>query len=306
MVTRGVGGAVKHATFDRIGEFFAPGDLLVVNASATIPAALTARDAQGVAHRLHISTRFPDGVCVVESPDRVPTPGEVVSLPDGARATYLHRFRGSRRLWSARFDGAGDLVTYLYRVGAPIRYRHVPGSWPIEAYQNVYSSEAGSAEMPSAGRPFTTSMLERLRLAGVSIGEITLHTGVSSPERDEPPYEEFFRVPSDTAALVRRTRRTGHRVIAVGTSVVRALESAAGVDGDINPSAGWTDLVISPDRGVRFVDGVLTGFHEPRSTHLALLEAVAGRAHVERAYREALAARYLWHEFGDSHLLLAR
>jgi S-adenosylmethionine:tRNA ribosyltransferase-isomerase len=170
-------------------------------------------------------------------------------------------------------------------------------------YQNVYASVPGSAEMPSAGRPFTPEMLDRLTVAGVSLASIVLHTGVASLEHDEPPYEEYFEVPHEAAALQRAKKGRG-RVIAVGTTVVRALESA--VDGAGRPiaSRGWTDLVITPQRGVQVVEGLLTGFHEPKATHLALLEAIAGRADLERVYRAALDGGYLWHEFGDLHLLL--
>jgi S-adenosylmethionine:tRNA ribosyltransferase-isomerase len=171
-------------------------------------------------------------------------------------------------------------------------------------YQTVYAREPGSAEMPSAGRPFSRAVLDRLGAKGVGFATLTLHTGVSSLEEHEPPYEERFVVPADTAEAVRRTKLAGGRVIAVGTTVVRALESAADEQGRMIASRGWTDLVVTPERGVRVVDGLLTGFHEPKATHLAMLEAIAGRAHLERVYSAALAEGYLWHEFGDVHLLL--
>ncbi|MDE2573313.1 MAG: S-adenosylmethionine:tRNA ribosyltransferase-isomerase, partial [bacterium] len=188
--------------------------------------------------------------------------------------------------------------------GRPITYPYVTREWPIEAYQTVYAREPGSAEMPSAGRPFTPELVERLRAMGC-IATLTLHAGVASLERGEEPPEERFEVPPETATAIARARARGGRVIAVGTTVVRALESAADARGRIYAARGWTDLVVTPNRPVRTVDALLTGFHEPRSTHLAMLEAIAGVEHVARAYREALAERYLWHEFGDAHLLLA-
>ena len=158
--------------------------------------------------------------------------------------------------------------------------------------------------MPSAGRAFTPELLTRLIAAGVMVAPLVLHTGVASLESGEPPYEEYYRVPSTTADLIALTRAAGHRVIAVGTTVVRALESVTDAGGRSHPGEGWTGLVIEPPRRIRAVDGLLTGLHEPRSTHLAMLEALAGREHVEHAYAELLRERYLWHEFGDLHLLL--
>lgn len=158
--------------------------------------------------------------------------------------------------------------------------------------------------MPSAGRPFTRSLLACLRRSGVQLAKLLLHTGVASLEQHEEPYEEWYEVPQRTAERVRATRERGGRVIAVGTTAVRALESSVDASGSVIASRGWTDLVITPGRGVRVVDGVLTGLHEPRATHLAMLEAIAGRDVVARAYAEALHREYLWHEFGDMHLIL--
>jgi S-adenosylmethionine:tRNA ribosyltransferase-isomerase len=158
--------------------------------------------------------------------------------------------------------------------------------------------------MPSAGRAFSDAVLAELREKGVGIAAITLHTGVSSLEDHEPPYEEWFEVSEETAGAIQETRRKDGRVVAVGTTVIRALESASNENGNVRAACGWTDLVITPERGIRAVDGLLTGFHEPRATHLAMLEALAGRRHIELAYEAALAAGYLWHEFGDLHLIL--
>jgi len=296
---------------------------VVVNDSATLPAALTAHAADGRAVALHLSTRVPgDGSArtqegagymgqgervlrwVVEPRQHAGVVGEVLALPGGATATLLAPYRGSRRLWVARLALPEPLVPYLQRWGRPIAYSYVPGAWPLDAYQTVYAAEPGSAEMPSAGRAFTPTVLARLREKGVAVERITLHTGVASLEHDEPPYPEAYRVPARTAAAVQAARAAGGRVIAVGTTVVRALESAADAWGRVTPSSGWTDVVITPERGVRVVDGLLTGFHEPRASHLAMLEAIAGRSHLAKAYAAALAGRYLWHEFGDLHLIL--
>ena len=139
---------------------------------------------------------------------------------------------------------------------------------------------------------------------GVQFAPVTLHTGVASAEAHEPPYPERFAVPEASARLINAARAGDGRVVAVGTTAVRAVESAAGADGVVRAARGWTDLVVTPERGVRVVDGLLTGLHEPEASHLLMLEAVAGRAAIDRGYDEALRGRYLWHEFGDVHLIL--
>ena len=304
LVTTGPHGESRHARFVELAQFLRAGDLVVFNSSATVPSRLPALAPSGQTFWLHVSTRLPNGLSVVEPRAYSPRCGESASLPGEAALTFLECYRESHRLWTARFTNIGGLIEYLYRWGKPIAYKHVTREWPIEAYQTVYANEAGSAEMPSAGRPFTREVLHGLRAAGIDTAFVALHTGVSSPERDEAPYEEQFRVPAETAASVNRTHRNGGSVIAVGTTVVRALESASHKDGSVAAASGWTDLVSTPQRGLHAVDGMITGFHEPRSSHLALLEALAGSSHVDAAYDAAVAARYLWHEFGDSHLLL--
>jgi S-adenosylmethionine:tRNA ribosyltransferase-isomerase len=185
----------------------------------------------------------------------------------------------------------------------PIRYGYVSKPWPLSFYQTVFAGESGSAEMPSAGRAFTHEIVERLKRNGVHIVPITLHTGVSSLEADEPPYPERYRVPELTARTVNSARSRGKRIVAVGTTVVRALETVADTDGDVQSGEGWTDLVITPERGPHAVDAILTGLHEPKASHLAMLEALAGRDHLALAYDAALSNHYLWHEFGDLHLI---
>jgi S-adenosylmethionine:tRNA ribosyltransferase-isomerase len=196
------------------------------------------------------------------------------------------------------------LTTYLSRHGEPIAYDYVPGHWPLSSYQTVFAREPGSAEMPSAARPFTPALVTGLVTGGIAVAPITLHTGVSSLEKGEPPLPERFRVPAETARAVNATPRAGGRVVAVGTTVTRALESVAGPDGGVVAGGGWTDLVLGPERPARVVDGLVTGWHEPGASHLLLLEAVAGRDLVAAAYRTAAQEGYLWHEFGDSALLL--
>jgi S-adenosylmethionine:tRNA ribosyltransferase-isomerase len=308
--------AIENRRFDELPALLGPGDMLVVNTSATLPASLDATGPGGERLRLHLSTTLPvAGLLSVEL--RLPAgaasrqygggaPGWRLRLAGGASAELLTPLAGSSRLWVARIDlrRSGGLVEYLAAHGQPIRYPYVSDAWPIDAYQTIFADEPGSAEMPSAARAFTAEVVARLVTRGVEIAPLTLHTGVSSAEAGEAPYSEWFRVPFDTARRVSSVRRAGGRVIAVGTTVVRALESAADRTGEVHPAEGWTDLVVTPRRGVSTVDGMLTGWHEPRSSHLAMLEAVAGAELIRGSYREALERRYLWHEFGDLHLIL--
>jgi S-adenosylmethionine:tRNA ribosyltransferase-isomerase len=302
---------VTHTVFSDLGAHLRAGDTLVVNTSATIAAAIDAVAPGGRPLRIHFSTELPGGFWLVEA--RRPVDGTTVpyfddltgvdvALAGGACLAMLARFGDSQRLWlaSARFD----VLPHLARYGSPIRYRHAPDAWPLSAYQQIFGAEPGSAEMPSAARPFTPELVVDLARRGITIVPILLHAGVSSLEAHEMPYPERYRVSSATAAHVNAVHAAGSRVIAVGTTVVRALETAVDARGVVHPSSGWTELVVTPDRGVFAVDGLVTGWHEPEATHLLMLEAIGGRPLLERAYAAAHAGGYLWHEFGDSHLIL--
>ncbi|MBW0117076.1 S-adenosylmethionine:tRNA ribosyltransferase-isomerase [Pseudonocardia sp. KRD-169] len=307
------GERIGHRRFRDLPAMLEPGDLLVVNTSDTEPAALPGRRADGRPVLLHVSGPGRGGGLVVElrTPDgrRVTdaVAGEPVALPAGVVATLHAEVPGAApgRLWRATIPVEGGVARYLAAAGRPIRYSYVREQWPLAEYRTVFATpvpgELGSAEMPSAGRPFTPAVLDALRARGVAIAEIVLHTGVSSPEADEVPLPERYRVPETTAAAVNATRG---RVVAVGTTVTRALETAAAPDGTVHPAQGWTDLVLGPDHPARVVDGLVTGWHEPEASHLLLLEAVAGAELVGRAYAASDERPYQWHEFGDSCLLL--
>jgi S-adenosylmethionine:tRNA ribosyltransferase-isomerase len=302
-------GELVHARFPDLPRFLGEGDLVVVNTSATLPASVTGQRANGETVDVHFSTPVPgERDWVVElrqagAPLRVYQP-ETVELPAGARVHLRAPYLAGRRLWIARLELPEPLLDYLTAHGRPIRYRYVPDEQPLAEYQTIFAAEPGSAEMPSAGRPFSHELVTCLAARGVLFAPVTLHTGVSSPESHEPPYPERFQVPAGTARLVDAVRGWGGRVLAVGTTVVRALESAARDDGTLEPAEGWTNLVVTPERGLRVIDGLLTGWHEPGASHLQLLDAVAGRELVARSYEAALDEGYLWHEFGDVHLIL--
>ncbi|HVQ95240.1 MAG TPA: S-adenosylmethionine:tRNA ribosyltransferase-isomerase [Mycobacteriales bacterium] len=302
-----------------------PGDLLVLNTSDTLPAALRGVTSTGAPVEVHLSTVDPDAgwtparalagsasdwVVEIREPDG--RPGGAPSAADRA-GTTIRLAGGGRldvhgpypdptapaRLWTARLATPEPLRAWLTAHGQPIRYGYVSGPWPLAAYRTGYADTPGSAEMPSAGRPLTARTFRRLRARGVRTAGLVLHCGVSSLEAGEPPYREWYAVPQSTMDEVAAVRRDGGRVIAVGTTVVRALESVAG-----SGPAGWTDLVITPDRGVSTVDGLITGWHPPEASHLQLLSAVAGPELLCASYRAALAGGYRWHEFGDLHLIL--
>jgi S-adenosylmethionine:tRNA ribosyltransferase-isomerase len=312
LVSERSSGALTHSTFGALPSFLREGDLVVVNTSAVIPAAVVASSDDGTTVMVHLSTRLDDGRWVLELrriDDQTtrrwdgPVP---LRLDVGADATIsLDRpYLNSERLWVARLDLPQPVFTWLAVHGRPIRYSYVDRAWPIAAYQNVYATDPGSAEMPSAGRPFTPEVITRLVARGIGVTPLVLHTGVASLESTELPYPERLRIPATTANRVNDTHRDGGRVIAVGTTVVRALETAGGDDGVVRSLDGWTDLVITPGRGVHVIDGLLTGWHEPEASHLLMLEAVAGRQLLEASYSASLREGYLWHEFGDMHLIV--
>jgi S-adenosylmethionine:tRNA ribosyltransferase-isomerase len=301
-----------HAKFSDLPRFLHPGDLIVTNDSATLPASLHATGEPGD-FLLNVSTRFGPKLWLTEPrwstgrPGPLPLhAGEQITACD-EKVRVIAEYPGAERLWFVE----GDLARAMARCGEPIRYGYIDKPQPLSAYQSVFAKAPGSAEMPSASRPFTKKTLETLRECGVGIATIRLHTGVSSLEIDTDEVEQHttppepFRVFGDTADAANATRERGGRVIAIGTTVVRALESAwSAAEGRVVPRHGFTRLLVSPARGVHAVDGLLTGFHDPGASHLAMLYAVAGRDLVREGYEQAIKGEYKWHEFGDSHLLL--
>jgi S-adenosylmethionine:tRNA ribosyltransferase-isomerase len=311
---------IGHTIFSRLADHLRPGDVLIVNTSATMPGQLDGiRDGSAVV--VHIANRLPDGTRVLElrSAPNAAAPvldgrvGERIGLAAGATVELIAPYPESgssptghgNRLWRSRITLRKSLSSFLRRYARPISYGYLNDSFPISAYQTIFALHPGSAEMPSAARPFSAELVARLVSSGVIIAPITLHTGLSSQDAGEAPQPEWFEVSETTAQLVNTSRARGGRVIAVGTTATRAIESAAQPDGTVATVSGWTDLVISPERPVRAVDGLITGWHNPEASHLLLVESVAGAELTQRAYNAAVAERYLWHEFGDSGLLIS-
>jgi S-adenosylmethionine:tRNA ribosyltransferase-isomerase len=300
---------LADAVFHQLPDHLQPGDLVVVNRSATLAASLDGVRG-GTPVEVHFASRLDDGTWVVEvrpaglsfGPVTDIEVGERIGLTPDSGLEVLQTLPGQVRLHRVRVSV--PVLPLLERFGRPISYGYVPGRWPLSTYQTVFATEPGSAEMPSAARPFTHRTVTDLARRGVLLAPVVLHTGVSSPEVGEPPNPERFEVPATTAALVNHVRRQGGRVVAVGTTATRALETVASADGVVSAGSGWTDLVLGLDRPARVVDGLITGWHEPGASHVHLLEAVAGLDLVAAAYVHASAEGYLWHEFGDSCLLL--
>jgi S-adenosylmethionine:tRNA ribosyltransferase-isomerase len=313
---------VRHDHFHHLDEYLSEGDVLVINTSRTRNSALAASRADGTALELHLSTHLDEDLWTVEVRSIEDTgktkhfedarEGEVLTLPVMAKAILQSPYvsdctddsKPSETLWLARLNFPRQVDDYLARYGFPIRYNYVKERWPLSFYQTVYATESGSAEMPSAGRPFTSGLLKRLVSKGIRIAPLVLHTGVSNLETHEPPYKEFYRVTSETAHMVNEARASGRRIIAVGTTAIRALETVTNADGQTHAGEGWTCLVVTPQRGLRAANALLTGMHEPEASHLAILESLAGLSHIKIAYAEALRNGYLWHEFGDLHLIM--
>jgi S-adenosylmethionine:tRNA ribosyltransferase-isomerase len=309
---------LDHVRFRDLPAHLRAGDVLVVNTSATVAAEIDAT-ADGDAVVLHVAARLDDGDAVVElrsAPDAAravldASPGAVVGVGDVRlvlRSPWPSDVASSptghgNRLWRASVRG--DLDRQLEWNGRPIAYGYLDRRYPLSSYQTVFGTRPGSAEMASAGRPFTPSLVTSLVTAGVLFAPVTLHTGVSSQEAGEAPGPEWFEVPASSASLINHARSSGGRVIAVGTTATRALESAV-VDGSAVAASGWTSRVVTPADPPRIVDGLITGWHDPQASHLLLVEAVAGRALTQASYDAAVAEGYLWHEFGDSALLLGR
>ena len=315
LVTSGEGMS-EHAHFSEIPNYLQPGDVMVVNTSATQPAAFPVSLPGNRQGRLHLSTRINDGEWLVEIREVVGTgtvrwregiKGMVLPLPSEAFVKLTAQYYGERELlhlWVAEFKTDLEVETYIQQYGQPIKYEGLDKPYPLDYYQTFFSIHPGSSEMPSAGRGFTQAVVDELLSRGVVFAPILLHTGISSLEENEAPYPEYMEVDSVTASVINHARKNSKRVVAVGTTAVRAVESATNDQGDVIPQKGQTQLYIESGHEMKTIDGLLTGFHEPKASHLHMLQSLAGFEHIDRAYKAAIEHKYYWHQFGDLHLIL--
>lgn len=289
--------------FRTIGEVLREGDVLVVNDSATLPAAFHATRRDGTDVLVHASTSIAADLWTVEPRQTTVTAGEVLALESGCLTMLAPLDARRPRLWYALFDVNGSVTQYLQRHGKPIHYSYIERPFEIARYQTIFARVPGSVEMPSASRPFSPRVVADLHERGIGVQFITLHCGVASLESGERPQAEWFSVPASTVDAVNEAKVRGRRVIASGTSVVRALESATRGTTAVAAS-GWTDLIITRDNRPKLVDALLSGFHQPDASHVDLLRGFAADAFLRAAYATAANACLRWHEFGDVHLIL--
>lgn len=309
-------GEIEHTTFNHFPSFLQEGDVLVVNTSATIPAALPVSLPGGRQGRLHISSKLNNGKWLIEIREISGTKtkrwhegeeGMVFQLPSGTSATLKQRFYKNDQwlhLWVVEFNLHQPMQTYLAANARPIQYEKLDRQYPLSYYQAFFSFHPGSSEMPSAGRGFTPGIIERLLKKGVALAPVILHTGVSSLEENETPYPEYMEIDPVSTSIINTAKRQGRRIIAVGTTAIRAIETAVNNEGSLLPYRGSTELFIDESYTMKIIDGLLTGFHEPKASHLNMLQSVGGFDHIDKAYQEAIKAGYYWHQFGDLHLIL--
>lgn len=315
LVTTG-SGQIDHTSFNHFPSFLQKGDVLVVNTSATIPAALPVSLPDGRQGRLHISTKLNDRKWLIEIREITGNKtkrwhqgeeGVVFQLPSAASVTLKQRFYKNEQwlhLWVADFNLHQPMHAYLSVNAKPVQYEKLDQQYPLSYYQTFFSFHPGSSETPSAGRGFTAGLVERLLKKGVILAPVILHTGVSSLEENETPYPEYMEIDPITAALINTAKSQCKKIIAVGTTAIRAIETAVNNSGIVLPYRGNTELFIDESYTMKVIDGLLTGFHEPRASHLNMLQSVGGYEHIDRAYQEAIKAGYYWHQFGDLHLIL--
>jgi len=310
-------GQLEHTRFDQFGEFLRAGDLLVFNSSRTLPASLSGCVEQGPCIEIRLAEHLPDDswLALLRCQRGDPfscglRPKMLVDLGQGLTATIRMRDEHIPRLWQLSFSKSGsELINAFYLVGQPVRYEYVSAPWGLDYYQTVYAREPGSAEMPSAGRAFTWRLLFDLQRRGVETAYIVLHTGLSSYLDEEldaqhPASEEEYFVSERAADKINEAHARGGRVIAVGTTVVRTLESAVDEQKRVQAGHGYTRLHITANHALKAVDGLLTGLHEPEASHLDLLTSFLPAEKIKEAYQEAVRQKYLWHEFGDLNLIL--
>jgi len=315
---------IAHGTVGELPAWLRAGDLLVVNDAATVPASLRGTFSSApIELRLAAPTDDPvvwqavvfgagDWRTRTEHRPAPPplAPGDVLRFGDELTATVRRVSERSARMVTVCFAPDGDRFwRLLYALGRPVQYAHAAGDFALYDVQTVYAGRPWSVEMPSAGAPLRWSLLDSLAGIGVAAARLTHAAGLSATGDDALdallPLPERYEIPPETVDAVNRTRAAGGRVVAVGTSVVRALEGSARTHGALTAGAGETDLRVGEGTARRVVDAVLSGMHEPGTSHFELLTAFVGRGLLQRATAEGEGRGYLVHEFGDSCLVLA-
>ena len=302
-------GAIRHGRFSDIAELIAPEDVLVLNVSRVIPARLHGKRDAGAPAELLLVRELPDGTWLAMGhPGGKLKPGRTVRIGDDSAVQVVEMLGGGLR--RVRFLGPLDAPATLAKYGEvplPPYIRRAPRPEDRERYQTVYAAHDGSIAAPTAGLHFTPDLLGRLRDKGVAVAEVDLHVGPGTfkpVETDDlarhAMHDEAYRVSDSAAGIINQRRAAGGRVWAVGTTVVRTLETLAGEGGHISPGAGETRLFIHPPYPFRAVDRLLTNFHLPRSTLLMLVCAFGGYERVMRAYGEAIEQRYRFYSYGDA------
>ena len=304
-------GALEHRHFYDLPEYLRAGDCLVLNDSRVLPARLIGSRPSGGAVELVLLRDLGDGrwECL-SRPGRKTRPGQELLFGDGElRATVEAVAEGGNRI--VQFHYEGIFLEVLERLGKmplpPYIKEELADS---ERYQTVYSREPGSAAAPTAGLHFTEALLEQIRAKGVKVCFVTLHVGLGTfrPVKEEeiedhPMHAEFCIVPEKTARIINETKAAGGRVVAVGTTSCRTLESFAKQDGTLEPSSGWTDIFIYPGYRFKCIDALVTNFHLPESTLIMLVSALAGRENILNAYAVAVRERYRFFSFGDAMMI---
>ncbi|WP_064092026.1 S-adenosylmethionine:tRNA ribosyltransferase-isomerase [Rossellomorea aquimaris] len=307
MVLKRSTGESEHTEFKQLSDFLNKGDVLVLNNSRTIPASLTGTQGnRKVTIRLSrkVTENSWDALLIGDIYKAL----EPIEFSGGVKAKIIGK--GSEQpLVRLEFNVNGTgFYDFLYREGEPIRYEYIKTPWPLNCYQTVYGSVPGSVEMASAGRAFTWKLMHTLKEKGIKMVFLQLHTGLSYYGDDRWPtpknHPEEYHVPKEAVQEIIQAKKNGKRVIAIGTTVVRALETVSAQYGELRPTRGVTNLYISKETPLKIVDGLVTGLHEPEASHLDLLSAFIAEEKLFHAYQGALLKNYKWHEFGDMNLIV--
>lgn len=303
-------GQTNHTQFYHLDRYLKKGDLLVLNASRTVPAVLKSqKEMDGTEVEIRLAHRKNESIWEALPVSGTVKKGDVIRFSPTLTATIIEQSDETPFVLLAFNLCCSSLFNQIYRLGEPVRYEYIQEPWNLDYYQTVFATIPGSVEMPSAGRAFSWELLFRLQKKGVKIAYITLHTGLSYLLDDKwhkGPDTNFenYEVPKETAEMILETKRSGGKVIAVGTTVVRTLETVAREKGILLAASGWTNLYITENTKLEVCDGLITGMHEPEASHLQLLSAFVDREKLYDAYTDAIQQRYLWHEFGDMNLIL--